>query len=73
LIFTPLLHSESIGLAAATARLLGGGVWVQIIAALCVLTGCIFLGIGTTLSTGEGAIVRFRSFSRLDMRTVAGL
>ena len=68
-----LAHAVTIGLAAATARLLGGGVWVQTIAALCVLTGGVFLGIGTTLSTGEGAIVRFRSFSRLAMRMVAGL
>ena len=47
-----LAHAVTIGLAAATARLLGGGVWAQAIAALCVLTGGVFLGIGTTLSTG---------------------
>ena len=53
-----LAHAVTIGLATATARLLGGGVWV-----LCVLTGGVFLRTGTTLSTGDGAIVRFRSFS----------
>jgi hypothetical protein len=45
-------HAATIVLAAATARQLGGGVWAQAIAALCVLTGGVFLGIGTTLSTG---------------------
>jgi hypothetical protein len=47
-----LAHAATIVLAAATARQLGGGVWAQAIAALCVLTGGVFLGIGTTLSTG---------------------
>src|SRR6516225_4430754 len=47
-----LAHAATIVLAAATARRLGGGVWAQAIAALCVLTGGVFLGIGTTLSTG---------------------
>ena len=31
---------------------LGGGKWAETVAALCVLTGGVFLGIGTTLSTG---------------------
>ena len=47
-----LAHAATIVLVAATARQLGGGAWAQAIAALCVLTGGVFLGIGTTLSTG---------------------
>lgn len=47
-----LAHAATIVLAAATARRLGGGLWAQAVAALCVLTGGDFLGIGTTLSTG---------------------
>ena len=47
-----LAHAATIVLVAATARQLGGGVWAQAVAALCVLTGGVFLGIGTTLSTG---------------------
>ena len=47
-----LAHAATIVFAAATARQLGGGVWAQAIAVFCVLTGGVFLGIGTTLSTG---------------------
>jgi len=47
-----LAHAATIILAAATARRLGGGVWAQAVASVCVLTGGVFLGIGTTLSTG---------------------
>lgn len=47
-----LTHGATVVLAAATARRLGGAVWATALAALCVLTGGVFLGIGTTLSTG---------------------
>lgn len=46
-----LAHAATIVLAADTARLLGGGLWARTAAALCVLSGGVFLGIGTTLST----------------------
>lgn len=47
-----LAHGATIALAGTTAQRLGGGLWAQAIAALCVLTGGNFLGLGTTLSTG---------------------
>jgi len=47
-----LTHGATVVLAGATAQRLGGGLWARTIAALCVLTGGVFLGIGTTLSTG---------------------
>ena len=47
-----LAHGATVVLAGATARRLGGGPWAQALAALCVLVGGVFLGIGTTLSTG---------------------
>jgi hypothetical protein len=50
-LLSALAHAATIVLAAATARQLGGAVWAQAIAALCVLTGGEFLGIGTLLST----------------------
>src|SRR5215469_12373749 len=43
-----LAHGATIVLAGMTARRLGGGLWAETIAALCVLTGGDFLGIGTT-------------------------
>src|SRR5208282_1725183 len=46
-----LAHAGAIVLTAETARVLGGGRWAQVLAALCVLTGGVFLGIGTLLST----------------------
>ena len=46
-----LAHAATVVLAAATARRLGGGKWAETVAALCVLTGGAFLGIGTTLLT----------------------
>jgi hypothetical protein len=50
-----LAHAATIVLATATARQLGGGVRAQAIAALCVLTGGVFLGIGTTGTSLCGA------------------
>jgi hypothetical protein len=47
-----LAHGATVMLAGTTARRLGGGLWAEAIAALCVLTGSNFLGIDTTLSTG---------------------
>ena len=47
-----LAHAATVVLVAATARRVGGGKWAETVAALCVLTGGVFLGIGTTLSTG---------------------
>ncbi len=44
-------HAATIVLAAETARVLGGGRWAQALAALCVLTGGVFLGTGTLLTT----------------------
>jgi hypothetical protein len=47
-----LAHAATVALAGATARRLGGGWWAAFLAALCILGGGVFLGIGTTLSTG---------------------
>lgn len=47
-----LANAATVVLVAAVAWRLGGGLWAQAVAALCVLTGGVFLGIGTTLSTG---------------------
>jgi dolichyl-phosphate-mannose--protein O-mannosyl transferase len=47
-----LAHAVTVVLVAATARRVGGGKWAETVAALCVSTGGVFLGIGTTLSTG---------------------
>jgi 4-amino-4-deoxy-L-arabinose transferase-like glycosyltransferase len=46
-----LAHAATIVLTAATARRLGGGRWAQALAGLCVLTGGVYLGLGTLLST----------------------
>jgi 4-amino-4-deoxy-L-arabinose transferase-like glycosyltransferase len=46
-----LAHAATVALAAETARLLGGRVWAQALAALCVLSAGVFLATGTILST----------------------
>ncbi len=50
-LFPALTHAATIVLTAATARRLGGGVWAQALAGLCVLAGGVYLGFGTLLST----------------------
>ena len=44
-------HAATVALAAETARLLGGRVWAQALAALCVLSAGVFLATGTILTT----------------------
>jgi hypothetical protein len=44
-------HAGTIALTGETARVLGGGIWAQALAALCVLTAGVFLGTGTMLTT----------------------
>ncbi len=46
-----LAHAATVALAAETARLLGGRVWAQALAALCVLSAGVFLATGTILTT----------------------
>src|SRR5271155_2879874 len=46
-----LTHAATIVLTTATARRIGGGVWAEALAGLCVLAGGVYLGLGTLLST----------------------
>lgn len=50
-LLSALGHAATVALTAETARVLGGGRWAQVLAALCVLTGIDFLGAGTLLTT----------------------
>jgi hypothetical protein len=44
-------HAATVALTAETARILGGGRFAQALAALCVLVGGVYLGLGTVVTT----------------------